>query len=248
MRYRISPKEYSSTLILHARIITNQEQLEIVKSWNELLRKGEYDILASVLNCDAAISEKSQEISGEEIQKLYVPDNPNGFTIEVLVSDTGILERLQQAIVYGLQNNEYIKERIASRKSNLNALIQKVKTEISALDSTKSNVENIINNKNQNQSKFIIDVTGINRQLIELDEKLYGYQDELKFVNAIQVLQNFNKLKYPENPKLLPSLFIGLIAGVFIGYFVALYRYMKRKLRKRAKATCKMRLSVRTVS
>ena len=234
LRYWILPNEYSSTLILHSRIITNQEQLQIVKTWKELLRKKEYDILASTFNCNREILKKVGKISGEEIQKLYVPDNPNGFTIEVLVRDTGILDRLQQGIVYGLQNNEYIKERVASRKSNLNALIQKVKTEISALDSTKSNVENIINNKNQNQSSFIIDVTGINSQLIALNEKLYGYQDELKFLNAVQVLQNFNKLKNPETPKLLSSLILGLITGVFIGYFVALYKYVKQKLRKRA--------------
>ena len=233
LRYRVTPKEYSSTLILHSRIITNQEQLEIVKTWDDLLKRDEYEILASTFNCDPKILEKVGEISGEEIQKLYVPDNPNGFTVKVLVTDTGILDSLQTAIVYGLQNSEYVKERVALRRSDLNALIQKVTTEISALDSTKSNVENIINNKHQNQSSFIIDVSGINRQLIDLNEKLYGYLEELKFLDAVHVLQNFNKLKKPETPKLLSSLVLGLIAGIFIGYCIALYKYVRRKLAKR---------------
>jgi hypothetical protein len=233
LAYLVIPDKYSSTLVLHSQIVTNQEQLQIVKTWDDLLQKKEYELLASTLNCDPGIVKKVSEFSGDEIQKLYVPDNPNGFTIGVLVKDTGILDRLQQAIVYGLQNNEYIRERVAVKKSNLNALIQKVTTEISALDSTKSNVENIINNKKQNQSAFIIDVTGINGQLIALNEKLFQYQSDLKFVNAVQVLQNFNKLKNPEKPKLSFSLLIGLITGVFIGYFAALYRYVRQKLRKR---------------
>jgi LPS O-antigen subunit length determinant protein (WzzB/FepE family) len=232
--YLVTPGKYASTLILHSQIVTNQEQLQIVKSWDELLQKREYNILAATFNCDPEIVKKVTEFSGEEIQQLYAPDNPNGFTVEVLVRDTGILDKLQQAIVYGLQNNEYTRERITSKKSNLNALIQKVATEISSLDSTKSNVENIINNKNQNKSSFIIDVTGINGQLIVLNEKLYAYESDLKFVSAVQVLKNFDKLKKPEKPKLSFSLIIGLVAGVFVGYLVALLRYVKQKLRKRA--------------
>ena len=232
--YVTTSKKYSSTLVLHSQIITNQEQLQLIKTWDDLLQKNEYELLASTFNCDPEILKKVSEISGDEIQKLSVADNPNGFTIEVLVKDTGILDRLQQALVYGLQNNEYTIERIAAKKSNLNSLIRKVTTEISALDSTKSNVENIINNKKQNQSAFLIDVTGINSQLIELNEKLFHYQDELKFVNPVQVLQNFNKLKNPEKPKLSFYLVVGLITGVFVGYLVALYGYVKQKLRKRA--------------
>ena len=98
----------------------------------------------------------------------------------------------------------------------------------------KEKVENSINNKNQAQSGFILDVTGVNTQLITLHEKLYAYQEELRFANAVQVLQNFDKFRKPEKPKLLSSLAFGLIAGIFLGYFIALFRYVNRKLKKRA--------------
>lgn len=234
LKYSISPKEYSSTLILHSFIINNPEQLQIVRTWNELLKKKEYGILAQTFNCDPGILTKVGKISAEEIQKLYVADNSTGFSVHVLIKDIEILDELQKALVFGLQNSEYVKERIAVKKSNLNRLIQKVTNEISSLDSMKSKVENSINNRNQNQSGFILDVTGVNTQLIALHEKLYSYQEDLRFVNAVQVLQNFDKIRKPEKPKLLSSLAFGLIAGIFIGYFIALYRYVKRKLKKRA--------------
>src|SRR6185295_7764394 len=49
-------------------------------------------------------------------QKLYVQDNPHGFIVQVIVKDTSILDNLQQGIVYGLENTEYVKERLITKR------------------------------------------------------------------------------------------------------------------------------------
>jgi hypothetical protein len=237
LHYLNSPKKYSSRLILHSVILTNQEQIEIIDTWKGLLKKREYITLADVMNCDVNKLKKLSSIDATEIQKLYVQNNPNGFIVDVLVLDTGILTDLQKGIVHGLENSNYVKERVESKKADLNNLIEKVKGEIVNLDSTKTAIANIINNKNKNSSSLMIDVSGINVQWVGLNEKLMSYQEDLKFIRAVQVLQDFNKLSKPEEPKLLKSLFFGFIIGFLIGYTISLFLYVRNRLKIRATAT-----------
>lgn len=234
LSYVTMPKQFGSKLILHSSVLTNAEQIQIIETWQDLLRKQEYELLAAQFNIDPAVLRKTNKIEAEEIQKLYIQDNPNGFTVKVLVRDTSILDELQKGIVHGLQNSDYIKDRIAVRKSNLTQLIKKVQIEIATLDSTKRDVEGIISSRTKNTSTLMIDVTGIHAQLVSLNEKLLSFQETLRFVDAVQVLQNFNRFRKPEKPKLVKSIALGLLAGLFIGYFVALYQSIKQKLKLRS--------------
>jgi len=184
--YWTSSKKYSSKLILHSFTLTNLENIQIIESWKELLKKREYPVLSAILDCDSATLKKISSISAEEIQKLYVQNNPHGFIVKVVVKDTSILDQLQKGIVHGLENNDYIKERIAIKRSNLIQLIGKVTQEIAKLDSTKMAVEDIISNKNQNSSSLMVDVSGIYSELISLNENsrtLYRYCKSL--INSV---------------------------------------------------------------
>jgi hypothetical protein len=228
--FLITPKQYSSTLLLHSFTLTNTEYINIIENWNELLKKGEYDALSKDFDCDPQMLKKVSKISASEIQKLYIQNNPNGFMVEVLVKDTGVLDELQKGIVHGLENGGYLKEKLNSKKANLTQLIEKVKSEIIKLDSTKKNIENSINNNTKSSSSFIIDISNITGQMMTLNEKLIGYEEDLRFTSAVQVLHDFAKFKNPESPKLFKSLLLGFIAGFVIGYFLAIYKYVKSRM------------------
>ena len=162
-------------------------------------------------------------------------DNPHGFIIRVTVEDTSILDNLQRGIVYGLENIDYVKQKLITKRANLIELIEKVKEEIAKLDSTKLAVENILNNKNKSSSSLFVDITSINSGIIILNEKRLTYQEQLKFANAIQVLQNFNKFSNPERRNGPLLLFIGAITGLIIGYFISLIIAVRQKLIERSK-------------
>ena len=227
--YKISPKQYESTLLLHSSTLTNTEQINIIENWNALLRDGEYAALGERLNCDSAMLKKVAKISAAEIQKLYIPNNPNGFVVKAIVRDNAVLDSLYKGIIYGLENSDYIKAKLASRRTILGELIGKVKTEISKLDSTKKNIENSINSNNLHSSSFIIDVSTITSQVISLNEKLLGYQDELKFSAAVLVFHKFEKFEKPVSPKFFKSVVLGFIAGFAIGYLLSLYLYLRKR-------------------
>lgn len=235
--YWITPYQYSSEMILHSEVLTNQEQIRIIENWNELLKRTEREQLADNLSCQPELLKKLSKITAEEIQKSAGQPNSNGFAIEVLVKDTAALPDIQKSIIYGLENNDYAKEKIAVRRTNLRQLIDEVSNEIGKLDSTKTRIENSLRaNNNKSTSPFIINVADINNQMIGLNEKKLSYEEALKFANAVQVLQKFSKFGKPVAPRKSVLLFIGLVGGFFIGYIISLYKYVQQKLAARNKA------------
>jgi len=232
--YSSLPKIYKSRLIAHSFILTNQEEIQIIDNWNELLSKHEYTSLGKIFNCSERMLHSVKQIKGDEIQKVFTPTNPNGFLIEVTVTDFSLLDTLQKAIVYGLENNDYLKARMELKRANLRELIIKTTAEIEKFDLTKKRLEDILNGNEPPSSLSIIDITGLSKQLIEMNEKLMNYKQDLQFANALQILQGFSKFKQPAGPKLLVWLFLGLVFFLSIAYIYALTGSTMEKLRMRA--------------
>jgi hypothetical protein len=151
----------------------------------------------------------------------------------VLVTDNSILEQLQKAIVYAFNNSDYVKDRLAAKRARLLELIDKTGLELKKLDSTKKMVENILSGKASSPSSLIIDASNMNRQSIDMNEKLLSFKEDLKFSNAVEVLHGFTKFKNPAGPNLYVWLFLGLISGLSIAYIIALFRSINQKIRNR---------------
>ena len=232
--YLSIPKTYRSRMIVHSFFLTNQEEIQIVNNWNDLLKKKEYDAVITALHCREDILRKVKRIKAAEIQQVFSPVNPNGFIIEVLVTDNSMLAELQKGLIYGFENNAYIRERLEVKKAALKELIEKTSAEIEKLDSTKKIVENIIGGKEKITSSLIIDGSSVNRQLIEMNEKLLSFRESLEFTKAVQVLQGFEKFRQPAGPKLIPWLVIGLLFFLSIAYVYALFNSIKAGLKTRA--------------
>jgi hypothetical protein len=229
--YRSQPKIYTSRLIAHSFLLTNQEEIQIIDSWNQLLGKHEYPALASIFDCAENNLHPLKQIKGDEIQKVFSPNNPNGFLIEVNVTDISILDSLEPAVVRGLENNGYVKQRIASKRFNLNQQIDRTTRELKRLDSTKNIIENLIRTNQRPNS--VSDLTSLNQQLTNLNEKLMNYSEELQFANAVQVLQGFNKINQPTGPKLFVWLFLGLLFFLSLAFVYTVINAINQNLRNR---------------
>jgi hypothetical protein len=228
--YQSTPKRYSTRMIVHPWFISNQDEIEIIDSWKDLLSKGERGQLASIMNCDGAVLQQLSTISAEEILRTYIPNNPNGFLISVSVTDTSILNELQEGIVYGLNNSPFIKEKISVRKAKNMELIAKMNEEIEKLNTTKTLIDSMIRTRNASSSSLMIDISQVNAEWIDLNEKLMGYQEDLRFLSGVQVLEGFHKGKMVRSG-LFKLTFLGLAAGFFIGYMISLFLYVLQKLK-----------------
>lgn len=234
LRYRALPTVYKSRMIVQSTIITNQNGIQIVANWNQVLRSGDYAALAKIFNLGEDIICKAKQVKAEEIQKIFTANNPNGFIIEVMVTDNSILADLQNGIVYGFENNGYVKDRLQAKRNRLQEMIDKTGTELNKMDSTKKMVENALSGKGSSTSSLIVDASTINRQWIEMNEKHLSLKEDLKFSNGMQVLQDFTEFKNPAGPNLFLWLLLGLISCVAIAFIYTLFRSINQKLKNRA--------------
>ncbi|MFI5186234.1 MAG: hypothetical protein ACHQF0_05885 [Chitinophagales bacterium] len=234
--YFASPKAYQSKLILHSSYLTNQEELEIIDYWNQLLKRNEHKILASILNCREELLNKLISLEGVEIQKNYSSTDPNGFYIDARINDNSILPELQEAIVHGLNNTEYVKQKISERQEYLKELINKVTTEINKLDSVKNSIENSIIHESKNFTSPLVTVESLTKDIIDMNEKLLSYKSELRSLGSIHVLQGFIPLTSPVSRGLPVTIIMGLILCLSVAYLFSLLKYIEDRLKKRVKS------------
>jgi len=234
-RYYTSGKMYKSRLILHSSILSNLEEIEIITYWNELLKRHEYSALAQSFDCNESLLRDVVSIEASEILKNYSASNPNGFYIDARIKDNAVLPGLQKALVYGLNNTEYVKQRLALRKKDLETLIDKVTAELQKLDSVKKNIETVITSKEKNSTAFMLDIPAINKEFIDMNEKLLSYREELQFNSTgIQVLQSFVPLNTPVSISLRVMLLLGILFSLFLAFIFTLVHSVSERLKKRA--------------
>lgn len=228
------PGRYRSSLLVHPFILTNQEEIQIVGNWNDLLKKKEYATLSQVFNCGEDLLRDLIEIKADEIQKVFTPNNPNGFSVDVLVNTNAVLPALQQAILYGFENGSYVQQRIASKRSRITELMNKTAMDIRQLDSTRTIVGTILRGHANSSSSLIIDGSGLDRQWIDMNEKWLNLKEDLQFATAVQVLQGFHAFKHPVRTSWMVFVVIGLLVSLSLAYLFALFRELNLRLKSRA--------------
>src|SRR5215470_2271665 len=235
LKYYTSGKIYKSRLILHSSFLTNLEEIEIITYWNELLKRNEYTALSQSFNCDENLLHDVVSIEGSEILKNYSASNPNGFYIDARIRDNAVLPGLKKALVYGLNNTEYVKQRLSLRKKDVETLIDKVTAEIQKLDSVKKNIETVITSRDKNSTSFMLDIPGVNKEFINMNEKLLSYREELQFTSGgIQVLQSFVPLNTPVSISLRVMILLGILFCLFIAFIFTIVHSVAERLKKRA--------------
>ncbi len=250
--YTLSPKQYTSILILRPNsipsyslsqspqkeyILNTSEQIRLIEIWDDLLNKKSYASLSKVFQCGETLLKKVTSLTAEEIDK---PGNMNmggSFTVIAMVKDTTVLEELQRALINGLQNNDYVKIRVEEERSGLKGMIAKIRLNIAKLDSIQTDIAESLYRPKTNGGPVILDITGINGQLVELQRELLEYEYQLKFSDALLVLKSFER---PGGSKAVSPhrkmVFAGLGAGFVFGYILSLYLYIRRKMKYRIKS------------
>src|SRR5262249_51828210 len=144
-----------------------------------------------------------KKIKADEVQKVFSGTNPYGFFVDVVVNDNSVLPPLQKGIAYGLENSPFVKEKIIAKKATLRQLIAKTNAEITKLDSIKNALAGVVTGRVRPSSAIILDGFSVNRQMIDLQEKLLNYEEALQFADAIQVLQGFSQFQTPVRPNFI---------------------------------------------
>jgi hypothetical protein len=227
--YKLSPRVYTSRLVLESTVLNVHEQAEIVSNWDEQLNTRGYPILARIFNCDPGLISQVSEL---KVETVGLPMEGNAaFALIIETQDTLGLPAMQDALVYAFKSNDYSRQRVAIRTQNLKDEIAKAEQQLNALDSAHQIVDDFRNGVKSGSSQLMLDVSTIPEQRLNIQEKLAGYKERLAFVNDIQVLQPFLRPK-KARPVLILFAVVGLLGGFFIGYLFSLMA-MVRSINKK---------------
>jgi hypothetical protein len=222
--YKLSPRVYTSRLVLESTVLNVHEQMEIVSNWDEQLNTRGYPVLASIFNCDPGMISPVSEL---KVETVGLPMEGNAaFALVIETQDTLGLGAMQDALVNGFKNNDYSRRRVAIRTQNLKDEIAKAELQLNALDSAHEIVDDFRNGVKSGSSQLMLDVSTIPEQRLNIQEKLAVYKEKLAFVNDIQVLQPFLRPK-KARPILVLFGVVGLLGGFFVGYIFSLMRVVR---------------------
>ncbi len=217
--YLRTTRSYDISMLANSKILTGEEVANIIASWHSLIVNGESNLLASQLGVSSGVVDEIRKIEAT----ANIGSDKGTFVLKATVTDNSIIDSLQKGIVYGLANNAYATERSSFRKRQLNELKQKSQQEIQQLDSVKYALQKLITvGSNRTASPFLADPGNINVRRMELYEKLLETNEQLQFIEHIQIIQNFNKVNEPNNPKRMPYLSLGIVTGFLLALFFAL--------------------------
>jgi hypothetical protein len=224
------PVTYESKMVLDSRVLNSEEIARTIESWQELVKYQEHEMLAKALNIPVAQASKIDKV---ELTRSLNANPESGttstkytFEIKAVVHDAEVLQPLERGILQRLRSNEYALGRINAVKDRLIKLKAKTQEEIAQLDSTRLAINNII--RAQKASAFITDPGNINIRLVELYEKMLALDEQIQFIDNVQVVQHFGEFAIPVKAKLS----LHIIAGVVLGFVIGLVYVFMKKLRR----------------
>ena len=220
------PKYFKTRLLMESTVLNDMEQGEVVDNWNLLLKNiGGSQFLEKEFNCPEKTVKNILFLETESMPNLI--DGTYCFVLNLNVRDTSEVKNIQDALLYGLRNNDYVRQKVAIRKEDLERQISKADGELTKLDSARSLVESLTRGEKNGNDRLILDVSNISKEKVEIGEKLAALRERLAFGTGVQLVQGVSVPLGPK-PGMLSLLGLGLIGGFLIGYFVAFVKSILR--------------------
>lgn len=224
--YYLLPRNYKAKMVVQSSVIANAQALRIVTNWEDLLNTSGYPILSNIFQQPGSVV---SQISGINAEVIPGADENSGMVIEVIVADSSVIPAVQQGILNGFGNSEYMKERLAIRRQNLEEQIAQSKSELARLDSVKPYIRSFAAADEPTNSRLILDVSDISTQKLACMDRIAQFQEKLKFLRGAYLLQELTPSK---RSKLVPAPvlpLLGLVLGFLISYSAITFAILKAK-------------------
>ncbi len=230
--YHLLPPTYKVNMIADSRILSSMEVMSIVESWQELIKKKEWHALAQRLNVSDEVANQVGLLEADLVNQKMVGADPDQdpFVITAYVRDNRVLDALQAGIIHYLENNKYVKDRVAVRKQNLDSLRREVNVQIADLNSLKGSLRRLVENGGNGSNAFLTDPASVNAMIVNLYEKKLGIDESLRFIEDIQMIAGFTRFDKPDSPKLSICLVAGFAAGLLIAIAIVAVRGVQARL------------------
>lgn len=225
---------YSSSMTLLLSQIRNEFVEDQFDKLTEMVGEGNYEAVASRLDITSEAAKQIRSLSFTNLDKDRVSEDSiltgSPFRVQLSLYDAELFPLMEPAITSYLENNQYFSKQKLIKQRQLTDMVAKLKNEIDALDSLKSEVvvpRGPVNGFVYGQP---IDPTNLSKQSIELYEKQVELQSKLEQLDNIQVVTGFVPQTRPTGPLLLKHMLTGAGIAFLFGFLIALiYESMKTR-------------------
>lgn len=214
-------KVYESRMMLYSNILTESYCDQLAVNLRAIIKDENYELLAERLNItsDQASQLRDIQIEGalqagsiaQEADRLFL-------VVTVKVIDNSVLPALQDGIIYYLGQNDFVKVRTQQKIQYYEKLIARVADEIEKLERVK---ERLSEGTYKSQGGIVVmDPSDPYAETVELYRDKLTYEEALRLVNSVQLVEGFSPLNTPVSPKLTLLLPGGLLSGVILAFLI----------------------------
>jgi hypothetical protein len=225
-RYFI-PKAYKVEGIFVSHILPAKYCGMMISNLNQLLGDENISAFAQHVNLPPDIAGQIAGLRVEPLRDTFFLEKKDSalalFKIVAILTSTDNIEKIQDGVVYYLENSEYAKNRKEARIKMLNQIQDTLTIRLKGLDSLKKLVNSSIVPRGQGQGIILgtpIDPVNVYNTEINYFREMMRTNETLSLMDNIEVVQPFLKrLKY-NHPNFTKYLIYGFLASVLTALVV----------------------------
>ncbi|MEO1653426.1 MAG: hypothetical protein AAFU64_07775, partial [Bacteroidota bacterium] len=212
---------FTTQMVLESRVINYADVNTLLEIQQALVNEENYPQLAQ--NFQVGL-DQAKQIEGIKTINISIKETGRSdkdfiveskFIIQLRVHQNKALDTLQKGIIQFLENNPYVKTRLAFNREQIQLKIKKIDAELATLDQLKASIQEAIKNPG-NQPVYFTDLGELYQQSVELYEKKIDYETTLKFVDRFHLVEGFTEFAQPTSLGPLGTLIFAAFASILL--------------------------------
>lgn len=225
-----SSTTYSSSMVISSDILVLSNIQALFDPFEDLIGDKDSTTIADRLNIN---KEDAAKIKKFEVEAIFGSENTGNCEIIVTVTDISVLPQLEEGILNFLENNKFVKRRVALREEKYNALLEKIDNDIKGIDSLKTKVQgsNLFGASTMGSNVLMMEPANLFRVSLEMAERRQDLLGQLALNDSIELFRGFTPSSKPSSPSWILCLVGGLVGGLIIGFTILFFKEIDRYVR-----------------
>lgn len=231
------PKDYKSRMTAYTLNLTAEEVTDLVNDLALAVLEKDIALISKMTGIKEANATKIRSIKCSpqldvESDNFDLKEKPHEvFVVTAVCSDKDFLDSIQKGVIYYIENNPYVKQRIETARNQARLNITEIDKEITDLHKLKNNLNKLVFSSGRGGSNmFFSDLSTVSSKIIELTEKRNSFLRELELTNEVNVIKDVVKFKKQASPRLIMSVVPMVIVFNLLMLLIFFGKWVKERI------------------
>lgn len=232
--FSLVPKQYESKMLVQSNKLTYSLGKSLVDDLNQLAGEKSWDTLGVKLGLSStdagkiiSIQLKSPIERAEQMKEV----EKNSFEILLRTDDLKSFVVIQKGIERYLRDNPFSLHFEKMKKEYYEAVITRYDEQISRMKKQQEQFEAGKLYSGGKEPNYYFDPSVFSSQILNCELDKLKYQDSIKLIKRLTVINGFVPFQKPVFPKLRQSVLVGAAVGVIVVLAIALLRRLNKALK-----------------